>query len=39
MELKQFLDQNYFLITLSLGSIYIYLFTKRPNLVKKNRYN
>lgn len=34
MELN-FIDQNTFLITLSLGSIFIYLFSKRPKLVKK----
>ena len=39
MDIDQILDYNVFLISLSIGSIYIYLFSKRPNLVKKNKYN
>lgn len=39
MEINEVLDQNVFLVTLSVGSIFIYLLSQRPQLVKKYKYN
>lgn len=35
MELNEIIDQDIFLISLSFGCMFIYLFSKRPKLVKK----
>ena len=39
MDIDNIIDQNYFLVTLSIGSTFIYLFSQRPELVKRLTYN